>query len=294
MADVLNMTTPVKAARTRPASGRSASFSPSGRSRTTSSRSGSTPTRSMASSSSSRPTRVTTDDAVGHGRGSAAAVPRHTGPAPSATGSEPPHRERPPMPPARRRSRGRRSRALGAAHQGSSTAAPTLAGWPNWPGFSPRLAHRRGRGPWTLDGDRVDPGLDLALWTGDMPHDTATTVGQEILGKAGNETVGFGPQRRHEHAPSALARDLGHRGQGQKQAGERGRCWYLRTQAYRSVWRFWQASAPATIRCLLRPHRPVAAIALVAPPPSRRTGTIIRRGIDVTGRCNRYGNPVCS
>ncbi|MEC5325931.1 nitroreductase family protein, partial [Aurantimonas sp. A3-2-R12] len=33
------------------------------------------------------------------------------------------------------------------------------------------------------------------------------------------------------------------------------------TQAYRSFGRFWQASAPATIRRLLRPHHPFSAIA---------------------------------
>jgi hypothetical protein len=58
-----------------------------------------------------------------------------------------------------------------------------------------------------------------------MPHDPLTAVRQRLLGMLRDEGVGFGPQRRRQHPPGAVARDLGQRivhGSGLVKRGDRG------------------------------------------------------------------------
>jgi hypothetical protein len=54
-----------------------------------------------------------------------------------------------------------------------------------------------------------------------MPHDPLPAVRQRLLGMMRDEGVGLGSQRRGQHAPRPVARDLGQRvlyGSGQVEA----------------------------------------------------------------------------
>jgi len=67
---------------------------------------------------------------------------------------------------------------------------------------------------------------------------------------------------------------------GRQDEAARAACRYRSSWAYRSFWKFWQASAPATIRRLLRPRHPFTSIARV---PLE----ILQRGVTIAARPDR-------
>jgi len=79
---------------------------------------------------------------------------------------------------------------------------------------------------------------------------------------------------------------------GRQDEAARAACRYRSSWAYRSFWKFWQASAPATIRRLLRPRHPFPSIARLplrlwlAPEPLQHRAEVLpgHDGVDLDQR----------
>ena len=61
------------------------------------------------------------------------------------------------------------------------------------------------------DGERPDPGLDLALRTVPVPHDALTAIGEPFAGEPVEERPDLGLKRAREHPARAFPCDLGER-----------------------------------------------------------------------------------